>query len=112
MIYSNDEVLRATLPSGVGQPVQGAWHSHPVRGDAKQQMIDRYPSPGDWDALVHIGGQSGATANPSLWITGPDGVTREFSLSDLAFFKSMEADRTRMENGEGLAGRERTQACG
>lgn len=112
MIYSSDRPGNAALPSGVGQPVQGIWHSHPGRGDAGQRAIDRYPSPDDWAALAQVGGQAGAVADPSIWIMGPDNITREFKLSESAYFKSLQEDPDRMKNGEGLEGRERTQSCG
>ncbi|HEX8064196.1 MAG TPA: hypothetical protein VF535_13400 [Allosphingosinicella sp.] len=112
MIYSSNLPGYAALPSGAGQPVQGLWHSHPTRGDAAQHAIDRYPSTGDWAALARTADQAGAAANPSLWITGPDGVTREFSLSERGYYESLAADPSRMVDGEGLAGKERAQSCG
>jgi hypothetical protein len=112
MIYSSNLQGYAALPSGVGQPVQGLWHSHPTRGGSDQWAIDRYPSPDDWASLARVAGQAGAAANPSLWITAPDGVTREFQLSERAYFESLSADPSKMINGEGLDGRERTQSCG
>jgi hypothetical protein len=41
---------------------------------------------------------------------GPDGVTREFKLSERAYFEGLE-DPAKVK-GEGLDGRERTQSCG
>jgi hypothetical protein len=111
MIYSSNQAGYVALPTGVGQPVQGLWHSHPTRGDSDQWAIDRYPSPADWSGLARLVGQAGAAANPSLWITAPDGVTREFQLSERAYFESLSADPSKMVNGEGLNGRERTQSC-
>ena len=110
MIYSSDQPGYAVLPISVGQPVQGIWHSHITRGTEQQQAIDRYPSPGDWIALERIGRQAGAVENPSLWITGPDGVTREFKLTERSSVESLSEDQ--MENGDGLAGKERTRSCG
>jgi hypothetical protein len=110
MIYSSDQPGYAVLPSSVGQPVQGLWHSHITREDLGQRAIDRYPSPGDWLALERIGKQAGAAADPSLWITGPDRVTREFKLSERSSVESLSGDQ--MKNGDGLLGRERTQSCG
>lgn len=112
MIYSSNQPGYVALPSGSGQSVQGTWHSHPTRGDSDQRAIDRYPSPGDWASLARVAGQAGAAANPSLWITGPDEVTREFSLSERSYFESLAADPTKMVNGDGLAGKERAQSCG
>ena len=109
MIYSSDQPAYAAVPSGVGQAVQGLWHTHSTQ-DPGQRPIARYPSPGDWSALARIAGQSGAALDPSLWITGPDGVTREFKLSDRASIESLSSDQ--MRNGEGLEGKERAQSCG
>jgi hypothetical protein len=39
-------------------------------------------------------------------------VTREFSLSHRAYFESLATNASRMENGEGLDGKARTQSCG
>ena len=100
----------AALPSSVGQPVQGLWHNHPLRGGLGQQAIDMYPSPRDWATLADIGKQPGAAADPSFWVTGPDGVTREFKLSERDYIEGLGPDR--QANKEGLAGRERTQSCG
>jgi hypothetical protein len=111
MIYSSNLPGYVALPNGVGQAVQGVWHSHITRGDSDQRAIDRYPSPGDWSSLAGLAGQPGAIANPSVWITGPDGVTREFQLSDRAYFENLAKDPSRMINGEGLDGKERTQSC-
>jgi hypothetical protein len=113
MIYSSNQQTYAAVPSGVGQPVQGLWHSHPTRGGDSQQAIDRYPSLDDWASLARVASQAGAAANPSLWIMGPDGVTREFSLSERSYFESLstDTDTSRMVKGEGLDGKERTQSC-
>lgn len=112
MIYSSNQPNYVALPSGIGQPVQGLWHSHPTRDGPNQWAIDRYPSSGDWSGLARVAGQAGAAADPSLWITGPDGVTREFSLSERSYFESLATDSTKMVNGDGLAGKERAQSCG
>jgi hypothetical protein len=109
MVYSSDQPGWVALPDTAGQPVQGLWHNHPLRDDLGQQAIDMYPSPRDWDALARIA-QPGAAADPSFWVMGPDGVTREFKLSERSFFESLSVDA--MKNKEGLAGHERTQSCG
>lgn len=110
MIYSSNQATFVGLPNSSGQPVEGLWHSHPTRDDPGQRAIDRYPSPGDWNALARIGSQAGAVQDPSLWLTGPDGVTREFKLSERSSIESLSAEQ--MKNGDGLPGKERTQACG
>lgn len=110
MIYSSNQPLYAGLPNAAGQPVQGLWHSHITRGGPAQEAIDRYPSPGDWNALARVGGQTGTSADPSIWLTGPDKVTREFKLSERNAVEGLSEDQ--MKAGEGLAGRDRTQACG
>lgn len=110
MIYSSNQATYAALPASSGHPVQGIWHSHPLRGGVEQQAIDRYPSPGDWASLARIGGQAGAAADPSIWLMGPDGITREFRLSERSTFENLSADQ--MKQGQGLPGRERAQSCG
>jgi hypothetical protein len=112
MIYSSNQPGYAALPDSTGQPVQGLWHSHVTSEDPVQRAINRYPSSRDWDALARIGTQAGAVSNPSLWLTGPDGITREFKLSESAYFKSLANDPERLVKGEGLEGKERTQSCG
>lgn len=114
MIYSSDQPGFAAIPSGIGQPVQGVWHSHITRGGPGQQAIDRYPSPGDWSTLEQVAGRAGAVRDPSLWITGPDGVTREFKLTERAYFESLATptDSSKLIAGVGLDGKERVQSCG
>ena len=117
-IYSNDSPSQAHLPSFEGSDAVGIWHNHSTRGDPDQQMTDRYPSSypdsrGDWDALQRLHdavAPNNPNFNPSLWITGPDGITREFKLSDRASYESLTPDQ--MKAGEGLDGTERTQSCG
>jgi hypothetical protein len=111
-IYSSNQASWVGLPDSAGQPVQGIWHSHPVRDDPQQRAIDRYPSSADWAALARIGTQPGAVPDPSIWITGPDMITREFKLSERAYFETLDDDVGKMVEGEGLAGKERTQSCG
>ena len=88
----------------------GLWHTHITRGDAGQRAIDRYPSSADWSRLASLVGQAGLAADPSIWVTGPDEVTREFRLSERDQFEDMDPELMKM--GEGLAGKERTQSCG
>lgn len=109
-IYSNDLPDRVNMAIGSGHAVQGFWHSHPVRGSQGQQMLDRYPSEFDWQQLAGLAGKMGVVLNPSVWVMGPDGVTREFKLSERAYFESL--DDPAKVKGEGLDGRERTQSCG
>lgn len=110
MIYSSDKAAYVLVPYNSTQPIQGFWHSHPTVPDLGQRLVDRYPSPADWYALNQIAGRATAVSDPSLWITGPDGITREFKLSERNYFEGM--DETRKKNGEGLDGKERTQSCG
>lgn len=113
-IYSNNEETFVTVPSGRGSDVRGIWHNHITRSGSLQQAIDRYPSVfsdnrGDWAGLQALADASGV-ANPSLWLTGPDGVTREFKLSERAYYESL--TEPQMERGEGLSGRERNEPRG
>lgn len=109
-IYSNDLSDRVNIGFSVGPVVEGFWHSHPERGSVGQQMIDKYPSSFDWQQLAGMAGKTGVVSDPSVWVMGPDGVTREFKLSERAYFDSL--DDAPKAKGEGLAGRERSQSCG
>lgn len=108
-IYSNDLPDRVTMSFSVGPAVQGFWHSHPTHG-LPPQMKDNYPSPFDWGSLAGMAGKTGVVSDPSAWIMGTDGITREFKLSERAYFEGL--SDAKKANGEGLAGRERSQACG
>jgi hypothetical protein len=107
-IYSNDSPKHVFISYSSSLPLQGFWQSHPGGDSTGLQLIARYPSPDDWLELGKIAGYS----DPSLWITGPDGVTREFKWSERDYFKTLNDNQSRMEKGEGLEGRERTQSCG
>lgn len=115
-IYSNGSPGFVTLPSFVGTNAVGFWHDHTTRDDPNQQAIDRYPSSqagGDWDELQRLHDQvapGDASFDPSMWITGPDGATREFKLSERSYYESLESEQ--MAAGVGLNGKERTQSCG
>jgi hypothetical protein len=111
-IYSNDSSTFATIPNPPPD-TQGLLHNHPTRGDSGQQNIDKYPSDEasgghDWEALQQIADRSG-NPNPSLWILGPDGVIREFKLSDRGYWQSLTPEQ--MKQGTGLAGTERNTHC-
>ncbi|HEX8238551.1 MAG TPA: hypothetical protein VF574_02300 [Allosphingosinicella sp.] len=113
LIYSNDDARYVLVPYNSTQPIQGFWHTHPAGADsAGQQAINRYPSPFDWNVLSQIAGRSSSVSDPSLWVTGPDGVTREFKLSERSYFEDLAENESRMEDGDGLEGRARTQSCG
>jgi hypothetical protein len=116
-IYSNDAFNFVVLPIS-GDNIEGIWHNHTVQGDANQQLVGRYPSNyadgrSDWTALQSL--KDNVAPNdpgydPSLWLTGPDGVTREFKLSERAYYENL--TDAQMQAGEGLNGKERTQSCG
>lgn len=110
--------MYVALPSGSGSDVQGMWHNHIHRDGADQRAIDRYPSVysdnrGDWaglQALATAVAPNNPAFNPSLWLTGPDGVTREFKLSEREYYESLTDEQ--MKEGEGLEGKERSEGCG
>lgn len=115
-IYSNGMPGYAHLPSLAGSDAVGIWHNHPRRGNEGQQDIDRYPSSAagrdDWDALQGLKdtvAPNDPNFDPSLWITGPDGTTREFKLSERAYYESLTSEQ--MQADEGLDGKGRTQSC-
>lgn len=116
-IFSNDAPNFALLPNSAGSNAVGIWHNHPSQGGPEQWATARYPSSGagrdDWDALQRLHDMvapNDPNFDPSLWITGPDGVTREFKLSERAYYENLTEDQ--MKAGEGLEGKERTQSCG
>ncbi len=101
--------------------VQGIWHNHPSSGNVSGSS-GNYPSSGtdgrgDWNALQAIKDRFGAndpSFDPAIWITGPDGETREFRLSDRAMFESL--TDAEIDAGVGLEGTElevtdATEAC-
>lgn len=112
-IYSNDLSNKVQINYSSSQPVQGFWHSHPVNNVSSDlQLIGRYPSIDDWDMLDRIKAGANAASNPSLWIMDSLGVTREFKWEERDYFKELLNNDTKMKNGEGLAGRERSESCG
>jgi len=111
MIYSNDLPNYIQIQYNTSQPIQGFWHSHPAAGSSNH-LITRYPSSTDWNSLARIASSVGAVPDPSLWIMDSFGITREFKLSERAYFESLLNDPTKMESGVGLEGRERAQSCG
>lgn len=112
-IYSSDKAAYVLVPYNSTQPIQGLWHTHPAGTDsAGRQAINRYPSSFDWSVLSQIAGRSSSVSDPSVWVTGPDGVTREFKLSERSYFENLAQNESKMENGEGLEGRERNRSCG
>lgn len=112
-IYSNDKAAYVLVPFNSTQPIQGFWHTHPAGSDSLgRQAINRYPSSFDWSALSQIAGRPSSVSDPSVWVTGPDGITREFKLSERSYFENLAKNESRMENGEGLEGRVRSQSCG
>ncbi len=99
---STDGLLRGanlTNPTlEAGEVAIGIIHNHPdLLGPAEDDAEGRYPSsmtdgPDDWDALARFA-QAYGVANPSLFIIDNVGVTREYRLSDRAFFESMTAQQ-------------------
>lgn len=109
-IQSYDAESVAPVPSlaGAGQNFYELWHNHPDRGDDLTDAHDMYPSPADWNALQAAAREvrpGDMLFSPSLWLTDPSGVTREFTLSERAYFAGL------FLSDFGLAGHERTQYC-
>ena len=101
--------------------IQGMVHSHPAtiydgtigeyRNLTPEERADnRYPSSADWAALTSIAKREGGVTDPSLYLIGPDGVTREFKLSERTKFEAL-TDEDR-QNGAGLEGGELTDEDG
>lgn len=109
MIYSNDRSNYIQIQYNTPQAIQGFWHSHPAGSGEIDNLRARYPSSSDWSTLANIAGGAGAVPNPSLWIMDFKGITREFKLDERAYFESL--DDSQKVNGEGLAGKDRAQAC-
>jgi len=84
-----------SIPSGA--TIVGIVHNHPPvlpdpsipPGDPdplgdRIDLLNQYPTHDDWDQLASIA--TAANPNPSTFIQGPDGVLREFSLSERSTF--------------------------
>lgn len=108
-IYSNDLPGAVALPTGYAANIQGVWHSHTTTGSSFWNALNRYPSPDDWSRLETALNGTNAIADPSIWITGPDGVTREFKMSEREYYEGL-SDQEKAA-GEGLEGRERDKSC-
>lgn len=109
-IYSNDQPGWTALPGGVSN-VEGFWHTHGPRGNDFQQLMDRFPSPTDWDRLAKVATMPSANPDPSVWITGPDGTVREFKLSERKLIDKDHSESTAEEMDKLLKGRERNKSC-
>ena len=111
-IYSNDAPGSATNPAITGTSAVGIWHNHPDRAGNDHDAIDRYPSVGESLGLAQmksINSTNNPAYDPSIFITAPDGVTREFKLSERAAIEALSTpDKVA---GTGLAGKERSQTC-
>lgn len=110
-IYSDDSVTGVNMSFAAGTDVVGIWHSHPENGS-------NYPSDStnlgenDWDELQRLKevvAPNDPTYDPSLWITGPDGITREFKLSQRSYFEGLTDPQKAA--GVGLDGTQRTSSC-
>lgn len=118
-IYSNDSDGFVIYPSAAGTQAVGIWHNHPADPykNAQADAVNAYPSffpngTGDWSALAKFKTQvasGNANFDPSLWLTGPDGVTRVFRLSERAFYEALSKEQ--MEAKTALEGKERANSC-
>jgi hypothetical protein len=92
-IYSRGLPDRGSAPTPDGGVfVAGIVHNHPdILGDDNEDLNQRYPSPGDWKALQLLHDKYSSSFpgyDPSLWVVDAAGVTREFKLSERAYFDS------------------------
>jgi hypothetical protein len=97
----------------LSRPTSGLIHNHPeILGGDDVDLLQRYPSERDWEALGVLHGIFSPTNtgyDPSLWLLDSYGVLREFKLSEKGYFDGLTiADRAA---GVGLEGRERSASC-
>lgn len=104
--YSQGELSNASMTApDTSTAVRGIVHNHPLA--LGEQLGQRYPSRGDWDALDRLHERYGAAQgnfDPAIWILDSFGVTRRFARSERAHFDSLSANDR--EAREGLGGRE------
>jgi hypothetical protein len=112
-IWTRDSQNGTFMPTAFPGLTVGYFHNHPDRGDDYTDAHDSYPSPSDWNVLEDIKASQqfvNPNLDPSLWLMDPNGVVREFKLSEKAYFTGLSLPD--MGNRVGLAGRERTASCG
>lgn len=113
-IFTKNMPDRSGIPvPGLEVNVLGIVHNHPNEsgGDA-ENLNQRYPSTGDWDALDLLFGRYSSARpayNPVIWVIDPLGVVRRFSRSERAQFDSLGFNDR--QNGVGLSGKEVDTPC-
>lgn len=112
-IYSGDDPRGVKLAAPKSADISGTWHSHGSGGIENYYPSDRLSGAvNDWQqlqALKNNYAPNNPSYDPSMWITGSDGVTREFKLSQREYFESLSLDQKR--SGEGLKSTERSKGC-
>ena len=112
-VYSIGQVGMSSIPLTGAERIVGLIHNHPdAIGNNDVDLIQRYPSPGDWAALEFLQSQNRALYpqyDLNLWILDRWGVTRKFNLSEKASLESLD-DPARIA-GNLLNGRENTTPC-
>lgn len=114
-IYSDDKARGVNMSFAASADVAGTWHSHASGSGGIEQNYPSGAADGvvnDWQQLQSLKdtyAPNNPSYDPSLWITGPDGITREFKLSQKAYYEGLTA--AQKSSGIGLSGTERTSSC-
>jgi hypothetical protein len=115
-IYTNEMMTYANMPIPIeGDIIEGIVHNHPDGlGDARVDLIERYPGDEDWQLLQSLYDQyspSHPGYDPSIWIVDARGDVREFKYSEMSQFYGNAMSDDDREQGVGLDGRKRTTSC-
>ena len=113
-IWTEDKEGESFVPTAFTGNALGIWHNHPDRGGEDSDKLDAYPSRGDWGVLGELGtalspGWPGY--DPSMWITDPNGVTREFKLSERSTYENM-SNQALINDYANLSSKVRASSCG
>jgi hypothetical protein len=114
-IWTKDSSGSTFMPQAFLATSVGFWHSHPDRGDADMDVLDAYPSQGDWATLENMYQalkDSWPGYDPSIWLTDPTGVTREFKYSEKSTYMSMNDAALIAAGTSAIANKVRSTSCG
>lgn len=102
-IHNHPSYTSISYKTATGEHVPtGQWREN----TEEENLINRYPSPEDWNTLTDIHNRNAALGvlpsqnNPSMYIMDPFGTVREFKYSYKAIFSDMSVSS--MVSGEGI----------